>query len=100
MSCGHIRGWIGTLFGVVSQVRLGSGVLDFGGDRRRGRGSLGGEFSRQCNPMDKAVLIMVMIDDRLVCEKLAVFLYARYTVKFSVKFPFLGHSQVQDRTWG
>jgi len=25
----------------VSGVRLGSGVLDFGGDRRRGRGSLG-----------------------------------------------------------
>ena len=28
-------------FGVVSGVKLGSGVLDFGGDRRRGRGSLG-----------------------------------------------------------
>ena len=28
-------------FGVVSGVGLGSGVLDFGGDRRRGRGSLG-----------------------------------------------------------
>jgi len=41
-------------FGVVSQVGLGSSVLDFGGDRRRGRGSLGGEFSRQCNPMDRS----------------------------------------------
>jgi len=28
-------------FGVVSGVGLGMGVLDFGGDRRRGRGSLG-----------------------------------------------------------
>jgi len=28
-------------FGVVSGVGLGNGVLDFGGDRRRGRGSLG-----------------------------------------------------------
>ena len=28
-------------FGVVSGVELGSGVLDFGGDRRRGNGSLG-----------------------------------------------------------
>ena len=28
-------------FGVVSGVGLGSGVLDFGGDRQRGRGSLG-----------------------------------------------------------
>jgi len=27
--------------GVVSGVGLGMGVLDFGGDRRRGRGSLG-----------------------------------------------------------
>jgi len=29
------------LFGVVSGVGLGMRVLDFGGDRRRGRGSLG-----------------------------------------------------------
>jgi len=28
-------------FGVVSGVELGMGVLDFGGDRRRGKGSLG-----------------------------------------------------------
>jgi len=27
-------------FGVMSGVGLGRGVLDFGGDRRRGRGSL------------------------------------------------------------
>ena len=32
-------------FGVVSGVGLGMGVLDFGGDRRRERGSLGGEFA-------------------------------------------------------
>jgi len=30
---------------VVSGVRLDVGVLDFGGDRRRGRGSLEGEFA-------------------------------------------------------
>jgi len=29
------------LFGVVSVFGLGSGVPDFGGNRRRGRGSLG-----------------------------------------------------------
>jgi len=29
------------LFGVVSGVGLGMGVLDFGGDRRRARDSLG-----------------------------------------------------------
>ena len=30
--------WIRMPCGVVSGVRLGTGVLDFGGDRRRGRG--------------------------------------------------------------
>jgi len=37
-------------FGVVSAVGLGMGVLDFGGDRLRGRGSFGGEFAAShCN---------------------------------------------------
>ena len=38
-------------FGVVSGVGLGMGVLDFGDDRRRRRGSLGeGEFgASHCN---------------------------------------------------
>ena len=33
-------------FGVVSGVWLGMGVSDFGGDRRRGRGSLGVNLQR------------------------------------------------------
>jgi len=33
-------------FGVVSGVELGMVVLDFGGDRRRGRGSLGVNLRR------------------------------------------------------
>jgi len=33
-------------FGVVSGVGLGRGVLDFGGHRRRGRGSLGVNLRR------------------------------------------------------
>jgi len=33
--------WIRMPFRVVSGVGLGMGVLGFGGDRRRGRGSLG-----------------------------------------------------------
>jgi len=41
VSSGDTRKWIGMLFGVVSGVGLRGGVLDFGGDRRRGRGSLG-----------------------------------------------------------
>jgi len=39
--CGKTADWIRMPFGVVSGVGLGMGVLDFGGDRRRGRGSLG-----------------------------------------------------------
>ena len=41
VSSGDTRTWIGMPFGVLSGVGLGRGVLDFGGDRRRGRGSLG-----------------------------------------------------------
>jgi len=33
-------------FGVVSGVGLGMGVLDFGGDRRKERGSFGVNFGR------------------------------------------------------
>ena len=51
MDCGKTADCIRMPFGVVSGVVLGMGVLDFGGDRRRGRGSLGGEFSAsRCNP--------------------------------------------------
>ena len=42
VSCGKMAGWIWMPFGVVSWVGRGMGV--FGGDRRRGRGSLGSEF--------------------------------------------------------
>ena len=40
VNCGEMADWIGMPFGVVSEVGLGMGVLDFGGDRQRGRGSL------------------------------------------------------------
>jgi len=36
-------------FGLVSRVWLGMGVLDFGADRRRERGSLGGGMASYCN---------------------------------------------------
>ena len=39
--CGKVAEWIRMPLGVVSWVWLGVGVLDFGGDRRRGRGSFG-----------------------------------------------------------
>ena len=41
VSSGDMGDWIRMPFGVVSRVGVGMGVLDFGGDRRRGRGSLG-----------------------------------------------------------
>jgi len=42
----------------------------------------------------------VLIDYGLVCEKLTIFPYADYTVEFSVEFPCLWYSQVQDRIGG
>jgi len=48
--CGKTADWIRMPFGVVSGVSRGMGVLDAGGDRRRGRGSFGGEFgASHCN---------------------------------------------------
>ena len=41
VSSGDTGDWIGMPFEVVSGVGLGMGVLDFGGDRRKQRGSLG-----------------------------------------------------------
>ena len=42
MYCGKTADWIRMPFGVVSGIGLGMDVLDFGGDRPRGSGSLGG----------------------------------------------------------
>jgi len=50
VSSGSTADQIRMPFGVVSGVGLGMGVLDFDGDRRRGRGSLGGQFvESHCN---------------------------------------------------
>jgi len=46
VNCGETADWIGMPFAVVSGVGLGSSVLDFGGDRRWGRGSLGVNLRR------------------------------------------------------
>jgi len=46
------------------------------------------------------VLIMVLIDFWLVCEKLTIFPYAEYIVEFCVRVAFLWYSQVQDRRRG
>jgi len=39
--CGETADWIRMPFGVMSGVGRGMGAFDFGGDRRRGRGSFG-----------------------------------------------------------
>jgi len=41
VSSGNTADWIRIPFWVVSGVGLGMGVLDFGGDRQKKRGSLG-----------------------------------------------------------
>jgi len=41
---GKTAEWIGTRLGILVGVWLCIGVLDFGGDRRRGMGSFGGAF--------------------------------------------------------
>ena len=41
MCCGKTADWIQMPFGMVSGIAQGMGVLDGGGDRRRGRGSFG-----------------------------------------------------------
>jgi len=48
--CGKTAEWIRMPFRVVSGVGRGMGVLDGGGDRRKGKGSFGGEFgASHCN---------------------------------------------------
>jgi len=92
--CVKVRRAIELSCGVVSGVGPGIHVLDGGPRASRGRVCFWHGYRPNSNfrvnaiQWTKAVLITVMIDDRLVCEKLAVFPYARYTVKFSVKFPF------------
>jgi len=48
--CGKTAEWIRMPFSMVSVVGRGMGVLDSGGDHRRGRGSSGSEFgASHCN---------------------------------------------------
>ena len=93
--CVEVHRAIELSFGVASGVGTGIHVLDGGSRASKGRVCFWHGFRPNSNfrvseiQWTKAVLITVMIDDRLVCEKLAVFPYARYTVEFCMKFPFL-----------
>ena len=42
----------------------------------------------------------ILINDRLLCEKLTIFPYADYIVEFFERLAFLWYSQVQDRSGG
>jgi len=56
-------------FGVVSGVGLGMGVLHFGGDHRRGRGSLGGEFAAsRCNQWELCCVVEWKCVERSSCR--------------------------------
>jgi len=56
-------------FGVVSGVGLGRGVLDFGGDRRRGRDILGAEFAAShCNQLGFCCVVVWKCVKRLSCR--------------------------------
>ena len=78
-------------FGMVSGVGPGIHMLDGSPRASRGRGCFWhgfrhfSEFAFYCLQYRNDVVI----DDRLVCEKLTVFPYADYVVEFCVKFRLL-----------
>ena len=56
-------------FGVVSEVGLDIGVLDFGGDRRRATGSLGGEFAAShCNQREICCVVVWKCVEQSSCR--------------------------------
>jgi len=90
VSSGNTGDWIRMPFWMVSLVGLNMGVWDFGGDRRRGRGSLG------VNTMQKWRI------DRLstrVCKDDNIS-DAECIVEFCEGLAFLWYSQVQDQIGG
>ena len=93
--CVELRRAIKLSCGVVSGVGPGIHVLDGSPRPSRGRGCFWHGFRLVSNfrvygiQWTNGILITVMIDDQLMCEKLTIFPYAKYTVEFCVKFPFL-----------
>jgi len=90
--CVEVRTAIELSFGVVSGVGPGIHVLDGSPRASRGRGCFWHGFWH-CSASAHALISIgrhdVVIHHRLMCEKLAVFPYARYIVEFCVGFPFL-----------
>jgi len=104
VSSGDTGDWIGMPFGVVSGMGPGIHVLDGSPRASRGRSCFWHSFWHFSKnrfhwfQWRHGVLIMVLIDFRLVCEKLTIFPYAEYIVAFCVRVAFLWYSQVQDRS--
>jgi len=69
VNCVKTADWIRMLFGVVSGVGLhGMGVLDFGGDRRRERGSLGVNLRRPIVNNEDCCVVVWKCVERSSCR--------------------------------
>jgi len=93
--CVELRRAIELSCGVVSRVGPGIHVLDGSPRASRGRGCFWHGFRHLAKirlhrfQWGHGVLIMVLIDFRLVCEKLTVFPYAEYIEEFCGSVAFL-----------
>ena len=93
--CVEVRRAIELSFGVASGVDPGIHVLDEGPHASRGRVCFCHGFRPNSNfcvnaiQWTKALLITVMIDGRLVCEKLTIFPYAECSVEFYERVAFV-----------
>jgi len=99
--CVKVRTAIELSFGMVSGVGPGIHVLDGGPRASRGRVCFWRGFRPNSNFRVNAIQwSTVMIDDRLVCEKLTIFPYAECRVEFYEWVAFVWYSQLQDRIGG
>jgi len=86
-----VRKAIELSFGVVSGVGQGIHVLDGSPRASRGRGCFWHGFWHfsEFAPYSFQWGSDVLIDDRLVCEKLTIFPYEQYIIEFCVRLAFL-----------
>jgi len=93
--CVKVRRAIELSFGMVSGVGPGIYVLDGSPRAPRGRGCFWHGFRPVLNfrvygiQWTNGILITVMIDDQLVCEKLTIFPYAECTIELCARVAFL-----------
>jgi len=100
--CVEVRKAIELSFGMMSRVGPGIHVLNGSPRALRGRVCFWHglwHFSASRHAL-VSIGLMTLRNAFDLCEKLTVFPYARYTVEFCIKFPFLWYSQVQDQSGG